>query len=177
MRLPPPPPLDPASCYLPSPAPFSSFSVQSPPSLPSYPSLSHPLSLPPPPLSPSPRLAFPPITSPPLNPLPPPQVKRLVNITINAVAAERPADFRKAFCAELRKPDVLSSAPPSKTYSKEDAEAAKAYLSEHQAESLLTDVLSTLAATLPGAPPEPPPPRPPSTASPPQTLNPVNRTP
>lgn len=41
------------------------------------------------------------------------EVKKLVNMAVNTVAAERPADFRKALCSALIKPDILTSAPNS----------------------------------------------------------------
>jgi hypothetical protein len=37
-----------------------------------------------------------------------------VNVALNSVAAERPADFRAALCTTLRKPDILSTAISSR---------------------------------------------------------------
>mmetsp|Transcript_8353 Transcript_8353/g.20762 ORF Transcript_8353/g.20762 Transcript_8353/m.20762 type:complete len:355 (+) Transcript_8353:111-1175(+) len=79
------------------------------------------------------------------------EVKKLVNVAVNAVAAERPADFRQALCTALTKPDILTT-PPAKNATKEEAMKAKEYLTSHQADSLLADVLSQLAVSMPANP-------------------------
>mmetsp|Transcript_33971 Transcript_33971/g.85926 ORF Transcript_33971/g.85926 Transcript_33971/m.85926 type:complete len:396 (+) Transcript_33971:62-1249(+) len=77
------------------------------------------------------------------------EVRRVVNVAVNNVAASRPADFRAALSAELRRQDILSAAKPSHNATKQDAEKARDYLQQHQAEELLSDVLSKLAASMP----------------------------
>eukprot|EP00287_Rhodomonas_sp_CCMP768_P004158 CAMPEP_0196730850 /NCGR_PEP_ID=MMETSP1091-20130531/10786_1 /TAXON_ID=302021 /ORGANISM="Rhodomonas sp., Strain CCMP768" /LENGTH=341 /DNA_ID=CAMNT_0042073927 /DNA_START=77 /DNA_END=1102 /DNA_ORIENTATION=+ len=75
-------------------------------------------------------------------------VKNVVSAAINVVAADKPDDFKGGLCAAINS-SGLSGASNKNKPSKADAEAAKAYLTKHNAEGVLADALQKLAAAMP----------------------------
>lgn len=79
------------------------------------------------------------------------EVEQLVNLAVNSVAEERPADFKKGLSAALVAHAKSGLAPEAakKSHTKQDAEEAKKYLEKHNAEAILSEMLGKLAAAMP----------------------------
>lgn len=79
------------------------------------------------------------------------EVPQLVNLAVNSVAEERPADFKKGLSAALvaHAKSGLAPEPAKKAHTKQDAEEAKKYLETNNAEAILSEMLGKLAAAMP----------------------------
>ena len=79
------------------------------------------------------------------------EVEQLVNLAVNSVAEERPADFKKGLSAALVAHAKSGLAPEvaKKSHTKQDAEEAKKYLEKNNAEAILSEMLGKLAAAMP----------------------------
>mmetsp|Transcript_36930 Transcript_36930/g.86938 ORF Transcript_36930/g.86938 Transcript_36930/m.86938 type:complete len:358 (+) Transcript_36930:136-1209(+) len=79
-------------------------------------------------------------------------VKNVVSMAVNAVAADKPDDFKGGLCTAIQNSGDLSSSGKKNKPSKADAESAKAYLTKHNAEGILADALQRLATAMPPNP-------------------------
>lgn len=80
------------------------------------------------------------------------EIPQLVNLALNSVAEERPADFKKGLQAALTAHAAAGLASPEaakKAPTKQDAEEAKKYLEKNNAEAILSEILGKVAATMP----------------------------
>jgi len=79
------------------------------------------------------------------------EVQQLVHLAVNSVAEERPADFKSGLSAALAAHAMSGLAPEAakKSHTKQDAEEAKKYLEQNNAEAILSEILGNVAAAMP----------------------------